>query len=140
MQGELERVLSRLLNAPARVTGSGRTDRGVHATGQVAAADVDEAPTPSARAAAATARRAAATADQIEKLPLTPGTALVQLGGPGMRTAYVTLSSLGKLVAVPWPRVSNRPMRSTSPQRTRDQARRSVAATSSRTRAACLGS
>ena len=40
VQGELERVLSRLLNAPTRVIGSGRTDRGVHATGQVAAVDV----------------------------------------------------------------------------------------------------
>ncbi len=40
VQGELERVLSRLLNRPARVLGSGRTDRGVHATGQVAVVDV----------------------------------------------------------------------------------------------------
>src|SRR5687768_1842379 len=40
VQGELERVLARLTNAPAAVIGSGRTDRGVHATGQVAAADV----------------------------------------------------------------------------------------------------
>ena len=40
VQGEVERVLSRLLNGPARVIGSGRTDRGVHATGQVAAVDV----------------------------------------------------------------------------------------------------
>src|SRR5690606_10127525 len=36
VQGEVERVLSRLFARPARVTGSGRTDRGVHATGQVA--------------------------------------------------------------------------------------------------------
>lgn len=39
VQGELERVLSRLFDAPTRVIGSGRTDRGVHATGQVAAVD-----------------------------------------------------------------------------------------------------
>jgi tRNA pseudouridine38-40 synthase len=39
VQGELERVLSRLFSSPARVIGSGRTDRGVHATGQVAVVD-----------------------------------------------------------------------------------------------------
>ncbi len=39
VQGELERVLSRLLDRPARVTGSGRTDRGVPAIGQVATVD-----------------------------------------------------------------------------------------------------
>jgi tRNA pseudouridine38-40 synthase len=39
VQGEVERVLSRLFDRPARVVGSGRTDRGVHATGQVAAVD-----------------------------------------------------------------------------------------------------
>jgi tRNA pseudouridine38-40 synthase len=42
VQGELERVLSRLTNRPAAVVGSGRTDAGVHATGQVAAADVPQ--------------------------------------------------------------------------------------------------
>lgn len=40
VQGELERVLSKLTNRETAVIGSGRTDRGVHATGQVAAADV----------------------------------------------------------------------------------------------------
>lgn len=36
VQGELERRLSRLLNAPGmRIAGAGRTDAGVHATGQV---------------------------------------------------------------------------------------------------------
>lgn len=39
VQGELERVLSRLFNRPARIIGAGRTDRGVHAAGQVAAVD-----------------------------------------------------------------------------------------------------
>jgi tRNA pseudouridine38-40 synthase len=39
VQGELERVLGKLFARPVRVTGAGRTDRGVHATGQVAAVD-----------------------------------------------------------------------------------------------------
>ena len=36
IQGKLETVLSRLLNQPIEVTGSGRTDAGTHAVGQVA--------------------------------------------------------------------------------------------------------
>jgi tRNA pseudouridine38-40 synthase len=40
VQGELERVLSTLFATPTRVVGSGRTDRGVHSLGQVAAADI----------------------------------------------------------------------------------------------------
>ncbi len=38
VQGELEAALSRLADQPVGVLGAGRTDRGVHATGQVAAA------------------------------------------------------------------------------------------------------
>ena len=36
VQGELERVIGKLENAPVKVIGSGRTDAGVHAEGQVA--------------------------------------------------------------------------------------------------------
>jgi tRNA pseudouridine38-40 synthase len=48
VQGELERVLSRLFNRPASVVGAGRTDRGVHATGQVAAVGAPAKWTPDA--------------------------------------------------------------------------------------------
>ena len=40
VQGELEAALTRLTGARRVVVGAGRTDRGVHATGQVAAVDV----------------------------------------------------------------------------------------------------
>ncbi|MGE4238835.1 SMP-30/gluconolactonase/LRE family protein [Ramlibacter sp.] len=41
----------------------------------------------------------------VEHVPLPdPFTTNLCFGGPDMRTAYVTLSTLGKLVAVPWPR------------------------------------
>jgi len=40
VQGELERVLSQLADAPRSVLGSGRTDAGVHATGQAATVDM----------------------------------------------------------------------------------------------------
>jgi tRNA pseudouridine38-40 synthase len=46
VQGELERVVSRLFDRPARVIGSGRTDRGVHALGQIASVDVPARWTP----------------------------------------------------------------------------------------------
>jgi len=36
IQGELEKTLSRIMNQDIRITGSGRTDSGVHAFGQVA--------------------------------------------------------------------------------------------------------
>jgi tRNA pseudouridine38-40 synthase len=40
VQGELEAALSRLADRPRRVLASGRTDTGVHATGQVASVDM----------------------------------------------------------------------------------------------------
>jgi tRNA pseudouridine38-40 synthase len=46
VQGELERVLTLLNDSPVMVTGSGRTDAGVHAEGQVANVKLTRAFTP----------------------------------------------------------------------------------------------
>src|SRR5690606_27903138 len=46
IQGELERVISLLENAPVKVIGSGRTDAGVHAEGQVANVNIVRSFTP----------------------------------------------------------------------------------------------
>jgi tRNA pseudouridine38-40 synthase len=42
VQGVLESALERLLKHPVRVSGSGRTDAGVHATGQVCSFEIEE--------------------------------------------------------------------------------------------------
>lgn len=47
VQGELEKVLSLILNQPVKVIGSGRTDAGVHAVGQVANFKVETRISPS---------------------------------------------------------------------------------------------
>ncbi len=41
VQGELERALARLAGSPTRVAGAGRTDRGVHAEGQIVSFQMD---------------------------------------------------------------------------------------------------
>jgi tRNA pseudouridine38-40 synthase len=46
VQGVLEETISRLIDGPCTVLGSGRTDTGVHATGQVAAVNVPATWTP----------------------------------------------------------------------------------------------
>ncbi|HTT67433.1 MAG TPA: tRNA pseudouridine(38-40) synthase TruA [Gemmatimonadales bacterium] len=46
VQGDVEDILARLLGRPTPVIGAGRTDAGVHATGQAAAAMVPERWTP----------------------------------------------------------------------------------------------
>jgi len=46
VQGDLEAALSRLADRPRRVLGSGRTDTGVHATGQVCSVDMPASWTP----------------------------------------------------------------------------------------------
>ena len=43
IQGELERVIGTLEDAPVKVAGSGRTDAGVHAEGQVANVKLESA-------------------------------------------------------------------------------------------------
>ena len=41
IQGKLETALSRILGEPIEISGSGRTDAGVHALGQVATVNCD---------------------------------------------------------------------------------------------------
>jgi len=48
VQGEIERALGTILADPVRIAGAGRTDRGVHALGQVASFTTDRAIPPDA--------------------------------------------------------------------------------------------
>jgi tRNA pseudouridine38-40 synthase len=59
VQGELEAALGGLLGAAVEVTGAGRTDAGVHATGQVAHVDMGWSGLPAELAGALNARLAA---------------------------------------------------------------------------------
>jgi tRNA pseudouridine38-40 synthase len=59
VQGELQRALHRICGVPVAVTGAGRTDAGVHATGQVAHCDAPAAIPPGGLCAALNAALAA---------------------------------------------------------------------------------
>ena len=46
IQGLMENTLKKVFDNPSGLTGSGRTDSGVHSLGQVAHFDIDESPIP----------------------------------------------------------------------------------------------
>lgn len=71
-QGELERALTTIAREPVRVTVAGRTDAGVHASGQVAHADVPES------LAGDVAGRSAQLARRISRLAAPDGDLVVR--------------------------------------------------------------
>lgn len=66
VQGELEAALRSVLGQPARTTAAGRTDRGVHALGQVVHLDLD--PTPPRAGSLLAGRELDALRDRLARL------------------------------------------------------------------------
>ncbi|QUW17615.1 tRNA pseudouridine(38-40) synthase TruA [Agrococcus sp. Marseille-Q4369] len=88
-QGVVERALSTIAREPIRVTVAGRTDAGVHASGQVAHADV-----PDALAADAT-ERAERVAHRLSRLAAPEGDLVVRavsLAPPGFDARFSAVS------------------------------------------------
>ena len=88
-QGELERALTTIARAPIRVAVAGRTDAGVHASGQVAHADVPESLGPGS------AQEASRLAHRLSRLAAPEGDLVVRgvsLAPPGFDARFSAVS------------------------------------------------
>ncbi|MFA4840305.1 MAG: tRNA pseudouridine(38-40) synthase TruA [Agrococcus sp.] len=88
-QGELERALTTIAREPVRVTVAGRTDAGVHASGQVAHADVPDA------LAALVAERGPQAAHRLSRLAAPEGDLVVRaaaIAPPGFDARFSAVS------------------------------------------------